>query len=231
MTEPTLHLHEEILLLALDDDKGTTDMGSMWQQAAAGAMVAELLLAGRLATTEEKKPKLLVKDPAPLGDPLLDGFLAEVAARDKPRKGSDWVQRLGQRGKLKERIAAELVRKRVLREEAGKILWIFNTTHYPERDGRHEREVLTRLRRAILGNDRDVAPRTMVLVALADAAGLLQKVFDKKQLKERKERLKAIREGEAAGKMTREAIEAVQAAVFVATVMPAIVATTVTSSN
>jgi len=230
MTEQNLFLHEEVLLLALDDEKGTTEFGSTWQQGVAGAVVAELLLAGRVAPTDEKHPRLEVRDPTPLGEPLLDEILAEMAAREKPRKGSDWVQRLANRGKLKERVAAGLVQKRVLREEAGKILWIFDTVHYPERDGRPEREVISRLRRAIVGNERDVDPRTMVLVALADAAGLLKSIFGKQLLRDRKERLKAIREGEAAGKMTREAIEAVQAAVMVAAIMPAVFVATTSST-
>ena len=226
MTEPTLFLHEEVLLLALDDDKGKIHSGTMWQQAAAGAMVAELLLAGRLRATEEKKPKLEVVDDTPLGDPLLDDFLAEIATAKKLKKGADWVQKLGSRGKVKERIAAELVCKRVLREEQGKILGIFNTTHYPERDGRPEKEVVTRLKRAIFTATTDITPRTVVLVAVADAAGLLPKVFEKKRLKERKDRIKKLTEGQLSGTMAREAIQAMQAAVMVCCIMPALMVTT-----
>jgi hypothetical protein len=230
MTDPNLHLHEEILLLALDDEKGTIGMGSLWNQAAGGAMVAELMLAGRVTVGDQKKGTLTVVDPTPVGDPLLDQALAEIADREKPRKGSDWVQHFAGWKKLHHRIAGELVRKRVLREEEGKVLWIFDTVHYPERDGRHEREVIRRLREAIFTDGDDVTPRTMVLVTLADAAGLLGEVFDKKQLKGRKERLKAIREGEAAGQMTRDAIEAVQTAMMVAAVVPTMVVAT-TSGN
>ena len=137
------------------------------------------------------------------------------------------MQKLGNRGKVKERIAAELVRKRVLRKEQGKILGIFNTTHYPERDGRPEKEVVARLKRSIFTETTEVTPRTVVLVAVAEAAGLLPKVFDKKQLKERKDRIKELTEGQISGAMAREAIEAMQAAVMVCCIMPAVfVATT-----
>ncbi len=226
MKDASLHLHEEILLLALDDDKGTLHFGATWQQAVGGAVIADLLLAGRIQATDEKKPKLEVVDPTPLGDPLLDASLQAMAAAKKPKKGVEWVQKFGNQGKLKQRIADELVRKGVLRAEEGKVLWVFNTTHYPERDGRSEREVVSRLKRAIFTATTEVAPRTVVLVALADAAGLLPKVFEKSRLKERKERIKKLTEGQATGKMAREAIEAMQMAVMVCCILPAVIVTT-----
>ncbi len=226
MANPTLHLHEEILLLALNDDKGTVHFGATWQQAAGGAMIAELLLAGRIRANDDKKPRLEVVDPTPLGDPVLDEALQEMATAKKPKKGVEWVQKLGNKGKLKQRIADELVHKGVLRAEEGKILWVFNTTHYPERDGRHEREVVKRLERAIFTSTNDVTPRTVVLVALADVAGLLKQVFEKQRLKDRKDRIKQLSEGQATSKMTREAIEAMQAAVMVCCILPAVIVTT-----
>jgi hypothetical protein len=228
MSEATLHLHEEILLLALDDDKGTVHFGVSWQMAAGAAMVAELMFEGRVRLTDEKKPKLEVVDATPLGDPLLDEALAEMDTSKKLRRGAEWVQKLAGQGKLKQRIAGELVRKRVLREEEGKVLWVFGTTHYPERDGRHEREVIARLKRAIFSSTRDVTPRTVVLVALADTAGLLKKIFDKQRLKDRKRRIKDLTEGQVTSAMAKEAMEAMQAAVAVCCIMPAIIVTTTT---
>ncbi len=226
MSEASLYLHEEVLLLALDDEKGSVHFGAMWQQAAGGAMIAELLLAGRIRATDDKKPKLEVIDATPLGDPVLDAALEEMAKVAKPKKGAHWVCKLGGRSKLKERIAEELVRKKVLKVEHGKVLGIFDTTRYPERDGRPEKEVVARLKRAIFTSTNEVAPRTVILVALADAAGLLKTVFDKSRLKDRKERIKKLTEGHAAGQMTREAIAAMQAAVMVCCIIPSVVVTT-----
>ena len=60
------------------------------QQAAAGAMIAELLLAGRIRAGEDKRPKLEVVDPTPLGDPLLDDALQKMVDAGKPKKGMEW---------------------------------------------------------------------------------------------------------------------------------------------
>jgi hypothetical protein len=63
---------------------------------------------------------------------------------------------------------------------------------------------------------------------LAKATNLLKMVFTRRELKEHKKRIEQIVQGEALGKAAKEAVEAVQAAIFVACIMPA-VATTVTS--
>jgi hypothetical protein len=62
---------------------------------------------------------------------------------------------------------------------------------------------------------------------LANSTGLLKIVFDKKKLKGRKARIKQIVDGEITGKAATEAIQAMQAAVMVACIMPSITAATV----
>jgi hypothetical protein len=63
-------------------------------------------------------------------------------------------------------------------------------------------------------------------LSLAKSADLLKLVFDKKQLKSRKTRIEQVVNGEMTGKATQEAIQAMQAAVMVACIMPAIMAST-----
>jgi hypothetical protein len=56
MTKPNkLHLHEEVLLLALKDDKGTPFATTQYGFAMAGAMVAELVLAERIDLEDSKR--------------------------------------------------------------------------------------------------------------------------------------------------------------------------------
>jgi cytochrome P450 len=62
-----------------------------------------------------------------------------------------------------------------------------------------------------------------VLISLASATGLLKPAFGKKELAGRKARIARIVEGELAGRATREAIEAMQAAMFVAVFVPVII--------
>jgi golgi phosphoprotein 3 len=220
----SLRLYEEILLLELDDEKGTSRSDSLYAQAMGGAVVAELMLEGRIRLAPEKKHRVEVVDPSPVGDPLLDATLAEMAAAKKPKPGSEWVAKVAAKGHLKAEAAGRLVAAGVLAQEDAKILGIFPTTRYPARDPRPEREVRARLTRAVCTDTRDVDARTVVLVALADAGKLLPRVIEKPRLKERKERIKAITSGEAVRAVTQEAIDAVQAAVMVAVMVPAIAA-------
>lgn len=221
-----LPLHEEVLLLALRDDEGTIAPGTMYQHALAGAIVAELMLRQRVTADEDdRKKRAQVIDRTPTGAPLLDECLAKMAA-DKPRGLQHWVMKFSGIKNLKHRVAERLCDRGVLHEDEGTILLVFTRRIYPETDPRPEQEVVERLRRAIFTDQREVDPRTVVLLSLADAAGILKVVFDKKELKERKERIAQVVNGELMGKAAREAIQAVQAAIMVAAIMPAIITTT-----
>ena len=134
------------------------------------------------------------------------------------------MQRFGGVSQLKHRVGRGTRRKGVLREDETRVLLLFTRRIYPELDPVHERRIIERLERAVYSDTATVDPSTTVLVALAHHAGLLKANLDRKRLKTRKERLKAITAGDAIGKATKQAIEAVQAAIFVAAIMPAIIA-------
>ena len=63
-------------------------------------------------------------------------------------------------------------------------------------------------------------------IAIGHHAGLLKTTFGRKSLKPRRSRIDAIVNGNAVGKATKQVIEAVQAAVMVAAIMPAVIAST-----
>jgi hypothetical protein len=221
----SLHLHEQVLLLALRNDKGTVAGGVMYQQAAGGAILAELILEGRLrAVTEGRSTYAVVQNRSSTGDGLLDECLRRVSEASRRGTLQTWVQRFAGVKRLKHRAAASLVEKGVLREEEDTVLLLFTRRIYPELDPAHERRIVERLERAIYSDTAPVDAATTVLVALAHHAGLLKANLDKKRLKTRKDRIKAITAGDAIGKATKKAIEAVQAAVLVAVIMPGIIA-------
>jgi golgi phosphoprotein 3 len=219
-----LWLHEEILLLELDDQKGTARAGSSYAQAMGGAALAELLLAGRIRLSEDKHRRAEVVDRRPLGEPLLDDLLAGIVVARKAKAGHEWVAKVAGRGKLKDEVAGRLVAKGILREEEGRVLGVFPTRHYPEGDPLPERAVRQRLHDAIFSDTAPIDARTLVLVALADAAQLLPRVFDGAQLRPRRQRIADLVAGNAVRAVTKEAIAAVEAAIMVAAVMPAIIA-------
>jgi len=223
----SLHLHEEIMLLALRDKEGTVFSGTMYNFAIGGAVLAELLMEKRIDVEEVKKKTFArVLSSAPVGDPLMDECLSRIAGAKKRAQLRDWVSKFAQTKNLKHRVAEQLARRRILRVDEDKVLWIFTRKIYPEVDPNPEWEVIERLREAVFGESEEIDPRTVVLLSLAAGADLLRLVFDKKALKSRKARIRQVVNGELTGKATKEAIEAMQAAVMVACIIPAIMVST-----
>lgn len=222
-----LHLHEEILLLALNDEKGTIhSRAGMWQYAMAAGILEELLLAERIAITRERKKNFVdVISERPVGDPILDESLTLIANAKRRARLQTWITRLTRLRDLRHRVAAELCRRRILREDEGRILFIFTRRLYPERDPRHERRIIERLRKAIFTNTRKIDPRTAILVSLANSINLLKIPFDKRELRQRKTRIAEISEGDVVGEATRAVIAAAQAAVVAATIAATTAAT------
>jgi hypothetical protein len=237
---PELWLHEEVLLLALKDEKGTPH-SSMYTIAMGGAILAELLLDERFVLEEKprkkplkpgKKPSYLVAidNPKQLADAVLDECLHRVATSKKERSPQDWVTRFGQLKDLRRRVAVGLCRKGILREREDRILVMFRRTAYPTLDGAAERRVVERLRDAVVGDSMELDARTAVLVALANGTGILKHVLGKDLVKQRKDRLKEIGEGDIVGEATKAAVEAAQAAIVAATTAASVAATAAVSS-
>ena len=90
---------------------------------------------------------------------------------------------------------------------------------------------MARIEAAVFKNRGEVDARTTVLVGLAQATGLLGVNFDKKKLKEHKARIQQIANGEVVGQATKEAVEAAQAAIMLAAVMPAITTSVIVSTT
>ncbi len=220
-----LFLYEEILLLALRDKEGTVEAGSMYPYAVSGGILAELLLQRKIRVEDSKKKKVEVIDRKPLGDPILDECLDKIQTAKRPKGLQHWGSHFAQLKKLKHRVAEQLCERGILKSDEGKVLFIFTRQIYPEIDPKPEREIVDRLKKAIFTYTKEIEPRTVVLLSLANGADLLRMVFDKKKLKAKKERINKIINGEVMGKAAKEVIDAVQAAMVVAAIIPAIVVT------
>jgi Golgi phosphoprotein 3 len=135
-----------------------------------------------------------------------------------------WTFRLTKN--LKHRVAGKLAKRWILRVDEDKVLGIFTRKIYAEVDPSPERKLIERLKGAIFGATGKVDPRTVILLSLANSAELLKLIFDKKQSKSRKVRIEQVVNGELTGMATKEAIQAMQAALMVACIMPAVLAAT-----
>jgi len=211
------------MLLALRDEQGTIASGTMYQYAIGAAVLAELLLNKRIAVGESRRKKLVnLVSSQPFGEALIDQCLEKISNAKRRASLQTWVSRFASVKNLKHRVARQLCERGILRADEDKILLLFTRKIYPEVNPEPERKLIERLRQAIFTDSKDVDPRTVVLVSLANSTGLLKVVFDKKELKGRKARIEEIINGEITGKAAKEAIQAMQAAVMVCCIMPAI---------
>lgn len=224
----TLFLYQEIMLLALRDEEGTIDQGSMYQYAIGGAVVAELLLNERIKIEKcrTKEFVILIDSSTFGGDTLLNQCLERIKNTKRRATVQTWVSRFAGIRNLKDIVAMELCNKGILKADEDKILLIFTRKIYPELNPEPEEKLIERLRRAIFTETQDIDPQTIVILSLAHSTGLLRANFNKKELKARKARIEKIVNGEITGKATKKAVEAMQAAMMVACVMPAIMVST-----
>jgi Golgi phosphoprotein 3 len=227
-----LFLYEEIMLLALKDEEGTIASGTMYNYAVGGAVIAELLLGQSITVDQSKRKKLVtVVNPELLNDSLIDEWLMKMSSAKRRKALQDWVSRIANTKDLKHRIAIQLCQRGILKMDEKTILLLFTQRIYPEINPEPEQEIINRLHNIIFTDTDDIDARTVVLLSLAKSANILPVIFGKKEIKQRKKRIEQIVNGDIAGKATKEAIEAMEAAVMVACIMPAIMTTTIASSH
>ncbi len=219
-----LCLYEEILLLALDDDKGTLN-SSLYNNAMGGAILAELVMDGAVRLADDKHKKISSRPNAEPRDAILAESYRLVCDSRKERPATHWVMKFAATKDLYHRTARQLVSRGLLTEETGTVLKFFKRQVFPEADGKPEQELIKRLEAAIFTGTPRVDQRTVIIITLAQATGLLARVIDKKRLKTRKDRLEKLTNGQLVGQATKEAVAAIQSAILVATIIPAVTAT------
>jgi hypothetical protein len=227
-----MRLADELLLLAYSDDGTAEVSGYALDLGLGGAVLLELALAERFDVLDGR---IVVVDPGPTGDPVLDDALVRVGGDKKRRKPRDWVQRLSKN--LRERLLDDLVAAGVLTREKDRVLGLFPRTRYPAAHGvvaPAESGARQRLLAALDGPD-PVPTRTAALAALVQAVGLAGKVFPGRPARQVKDRIAEMSEAALAGDRwasdgIRKAIEEVEAGIMVAIVAATTATTTATNS-
>ncbi len=201
-------LAEALLLLILDEDKGTNRWVTAADHGLAGALLLDLEM-------HDRDGRLVVAGPRPAEPPLAAAW--DVVSAEE-RSAKHWVSKLpGKLKPIKGTVATGLVERGVLEEERHRTLGLFASTRYPERDPAPERELRAQLR-AVLVDDAEPSPFVTSLLGLLVPLDLVKRIVDRSERKAATARAKAIAERGAVG-------DAVKAAVN-QQVMAAIVATT-----
>lgn len=225
MNSKPLFLHEEILLLMLDNEKGALAANHP-ECLISGGLLAELLLDHHISVADTRR-KLVETDSAHrASDPIADECLQMIRLAKKPKSLKDWVSRISGVKRLRHKVAQQLCDRGILRAVDDTVLFVFPRRRYLQMDLASKNEILERLRDAIFRDENLLHPRTVILISLANGAGLLDKLFGRKEIRARKKRIEQIVNGEMTGAAAKEVIEACEAAAMTAAIMPALISTT-----
>ena len=210
-----LRFAEEITLLMLNDEDGEFVRVPGWsmQCAFAGAVLMDLALENRIDTDLKR---LVLIDPTPIGDHLLDPILARIAGATETHDARHWVDYLADQAEdIREDALARLVERGILRREEDRFLWVFQSRRYPVVDGEAEREVKLRIMEVLFGNEIP-DPRDIVIICLADACGILRELLSARELERATERVEQVRKLDLIGQAVSKAVWDIQSSIALA---------------
>ena len=198
-----LRLVEEIILLLLRDD-GRFVRTPNWSMdyAVAGAVLMDLAMENRIDTDLDN---LILLDPTPLGDDLLDPTLAEIAEGEQ-RDTRYWVEHTAEQAAvIRENAITRLVDIGILEREDDHFLWVFRSRRYPVIDGKAEREVKLRIM-GVLFSEEIPYPRDIMLICLADACDIFRQILTARELTQASDRIEVVRRLDLIGQAMSKAI-------------------------
>ena len=211
---------EDLLLLLLDDEKGTTP--GLWVDVRVplgAAVLAELALDGGVeveeSTSRWRSPNV-VPTTATEEDGVLAAALAVVA--EKPRTAVDLAGKVGDglKGRLAERLAAQ----GLLERADDRVLGLFPRTRWPAVASTHEAQVRDRLR-AVVVEGATPDDRTVALAGILQALDRLGATLGLKgaAARDAKRRVTELAEGDWTAKAVRDAVQAAVSAVTTASMV------------
>src|ERR1700736_6677656 len=157
---------EDLLLLVTDDASGRLSApGDQVDAGLGGANLIELTLMRKVDLSgdgDEGKPgRIIVRDPSPTGDEVLDAAL-EILIAHQGKKPSAGIRPLSKN--LRRTLYERLARRGVIRVEQGRILGVFPAQRWPAQDASHETE-MRRLITQVLVQQTAPDTRTAALIA------------------------------------------------------------------
>ncbi len=206
-----LRFAEEIILLLLNDEDGSFARVPYWSlnYALSGGVLMDLALENRIDTDLDN---LFIIDKTPTGDDLLDPTLAEIAGEEQ-RDARFWVERTANRAEdVREKALERLMERGILEQREDRFLWVFKSRRYPTVEGETEREVKLRIM-GVLFSDEIPSPHDIVIICLADACGIFEKLLSRQELERASERIEQVRKLDLIGQAMTQAIQDIELSV------------------
>ena len=194
------------MLLMLDDENGKFARvpDRLLRYALAGGVLMDLALEDRIDTDLEK---LILVNPEPLEDSLLDPTLADISQATETHDARFWVERTARLSAeaIRHKALNRLVDRGILECRDDRFLWVFQARRYPAIDGTAEREVKLRIME-ILFSDQVPLPRDVVIIGLVHACDLFRQILSDRELANVATRIDEVRQLDLIGRAMSQAI-------------------------
>ena len=168
-----LNLPQMLILLSIDDDKGSILPIVPLRYGLKAAVLADLTLIGKIKIDEQRK--LWVIDSTRFGDEILEDELGIICASGQPRKISSWMHALGYK-KLRKQISDSLVQNDILIVEKTGFQWVIPFSATPEYQASAKYWVKKQLREIVLASETP-EPRLLALLVVLRDCRLLNLIF------------------------------------------------------
>ncbi|MFA7326230.1 MAG: GPP34 family phosphoprotein [Candidatus Kapaibacterium sp.] len=223
-----LSILEKITLIALDDDTGKWVTDSMrLNYALAGGVLLQL--------TQKKKIELVdnkvnILDNSPTDNFLMNDALTLIEEITN-KKAVNVVYKLARlTRKLKDGIVIDLMSKGILKEQEGKVMWLFPTTHYPMVDSTLENRVKAELIDIVDNNHSAQNEDNLFLLSVLLNCNLEKEVFGNKANKKKiTKRIEELTAENSVGGATNQALIQMQAAMTMLMISTATISATSSS--
>ncbi len=210
-----LSFPEEIMLMLIEDESGRIlHVPELSMRCVlAGAVMMDLAMLDKIDSDLEK---IIVIDPTPTGDKLLDPILKEISENSEQKDAKAWVESLAlDSERIKLLALNRLVEKKVLEKIDDRFLWVFRTRRYPVLDGKVEQEVKLRIL-DVLFSDKIPSPRDIVIIGLVDACGIFKHILSEVQYKKCQSRIKQVRNMDIIGRAVTNSVRDIEATLALA---------------
>ncbi len=205
-----MNLPTELMFLSLDEGSGRISTNAAGH--IAYSLVASFLMELRLQNRVEiQNKKLIVIDPTPVEDFMIEDVFLELKEAKKPKDIYEWIyQGTIYYDRFRTTIFKELMEKGIVGREESKVLKIFTLVRHPILRYDLQEELLARIQRVLL-NEQVPDARTVHLLALIKMSNLIKSLFGKEYRKEIEQKIDVLIQGDAFIKAMEEALEYAEA--------------------
>ncbi len=193
-------LAEQFIILGLDDKSGKLPSTAAhgFHYGISGALLLDLHAQNRISFERKiMSHEVIVEDPAPIGDPLLDEIFGLIKESERLRNLQRWIWIISLKyPQIREALFSRLVHQGILRRSDGVRLEIFKDTHHPLEKPEVKEAILVKIKKTLL-NEAEPDPEALALLGLIRGCAMIRSIFAQDYRREGKRRIDELMDSES----------------------------------